>query len=142
MFGVAFLGASLTMLIILVDALIRGEVMGKQEEVLGLIVLALAISLMLWLWFDTGYRIDSQFIRFRSGPFRGKIRVSSIREVVVGTTMWSGFRPALARNGVIVKFNQYDDIYFSPDDNEAFVAVLTQINPQIRIGDKAGTAKP
>jgi len=106
---------------------------GHEVQVFGLILLASVTGLMLWLWFDTRYAIDEVFVHFRSGPLRGKIRVSAISEVVIGETMWSGFKPALARKGVIVKYNRYDEIYFSPDSNDAFVAALRNVNPDIRI---------
>ena len=58
---------------------------------------------------------------------------SSIREVVVNQTLWVGTKPATARNGVIIYYNKYDEIYFSPADNEAFVAALLKINPEIEV---------
>ncbi|SEL30005.1 PH domain-containing protein [Parapedobacter koreensis] len=136
LFGVVILGTALTMLFVLAAELDRIGQPGNEVQILGLIILGLAMGLMLWLWFDTGYSIDNVFIYFRSGPFRGKLRISSIREVVVGTTMWSGFKPALARKGMIVKYNRYDEIYLSPDSNEAFVAALLDANPEIQITGK------
>lgn len=137
LFGVVILGTALAMLFVLAAELGRIRQPGNEVEVLGLIILGLVIGLMGWLWFDTGYSVDNAFVYFRSGPFRGKLRISSIREVVVGATMWSGFKPALARKGVIVKYNRYDEIYFSPDSNEAFARALRDINPEIRIVGKA-----
>ena len=48
-------------------------------------------------------------------------------------TLWVGTRPATAKNGVIIYYNKYDEIYFSPSDNEAFVAALLEINPEIKV---------
>lgn len=63
-------------------------------------------------------------LHYRSGPFRGKITIDAIRDVQRNTTMWSGFRPATHGKGIIVKYNKYDEIYFSPDSNESFIQAL------------------
>jgi len=34
---------------------------------------------------------------------------------------------------VIIYYNKYDEIYFSPADNEAFVVALLEINPEIEV---------
>ena len=140
LFGVVILGTALMMLFVLFTELNRDDRPENEVPIWGLVIFASVVVFMLWLWFDTRYYLDSAFVYFRSGPFRGKIRVSSIREVVMGATMWSGFKPALARNGVVVKYNRYDEIYFSPDDNETFATALLNLNPQIRIVNKEGAA--
>ncbi|MBK1441536.1 PH domain-containing protein [Parapedobacter sp. ISTM3] len=137
LFTVVMWGTVLTMLFVLAAELNRIRQPGNGVEVLGLIILGFVIGLMFWLWFDTRYSIDEAFVYFRSGPIRGKIRVTAIREVVIGETMWSGLRPALARRGVVVKYKRYDEIYFSPDSNEAFVSALLEVNPEITVATKA-----
>ena len=93
----------------------------------------LVIGLFLWFWFGTYYRVDTTHIHYRSGPFRGKIAIDAIRELQRNTTMWSGFRPALARKGIIVKYNKYDEIYFSPDSNESFINALLDMRDDIPV---------
>ena len=90
-------------------------------------------AFLLWLWYGTRYRIDDTHIHYRSGPFRGKIAIAAIREVQRDTTLWVGFRPALARKGIIVKYNKYNEIYFSPDNNDTFINSLLQVNAEISI---------
>jgi hypothetical protein len=63
----------------------------------------------------------------------GKFSVSSIQKIAVNKTLWVGTRPATARNGVIIYYNKYDEIYFSPSDNEAFIKALLEINPEIEV---------
>jgi len=65
--------------------------------------------------------------------FRGKIAIDAIREVEKGATMWSGLRPALARKGIVVKYNKYDEIYFSPDTNDTFIQALLDIKGDILV---------
>lgn len=94
----------------------------------------LAIVVFLaWLWYGTYYIIDDVYIHYRSGPLRGKIAIASIREVQCDTTMWVGYRPALARKGIIIKYNKFDDIYFSPDTNDSFIAALQSVRPNIPV---------
>ena len=95
------------------------------------LIIAALIALMLWFWFGTRYRIDTMYVHYRCGPFRGKIAINTIREVELNTTMWSGFRPALGTKGIVVKYNKYDEIYFSPDTNETFIQALLDVKGDI-----------
>jgi len=90
-------------------------------------------GLMLWFWFSTYYLIDATHVHYRCGPFRGKIVIDTIREVELDTTMWSGLRPALAQKGIVIKYNKYDEIYFSPDTNESFIQALLAIKGDISV---------
>ena len=50
--------------------------------------------------------------------------------------MWAGYKPATSRNGIIVKYNKYSQIYISPDSNETFVSKLKEFKPDIVVLDK------
>lgn len=95
-----------------------------------------AVAFLLWLWYGTSYRIDDTYVHYRSGPFRGKITINTVREVQRDVTLWVGFRPALARKGIIVKYNKYDEIYFSPDNNDAFISALRKVSAEIAVTGK------
>lgn len=92
-------------------------------------VLTLAVTILLvWIWTGTSYAIDSRFIYYQSGPIRGKIKLESVRELVPNKTLWVGtLKPALARNGIIIKYNRYDEIYISPASNEEFIRVFNEM---------------
>lgn len=107
-----------------------------HENPIAYIVMALPIALMAWTWFDTGYRIDASHLYFACGPFRGKIALANITLLTCGETMWAGYRPALARKGIVVRYNRWDEIYISPKDQEAFVAGLVERNPKIAVVKK------
>lgn len=106
---------------------------GLHPSMLIHVVNLAVIGFLGWLWFGTYYTIDDTHIHYRSGPLRGKIAIETIREVQRNTTLWVGFRPALARKGLIVKYNKYDDIYFSPDSNDAFIKALVEVRPDILV---------
>ncbi|MBL6611338.1 MAG: PH domain-containing protein [Flavobacteriaceae bacterium] len=112
--------------------LLRSGISGI-EELITFVILAATTLMMISFYTHTYYRIDGDELRWRSSILFGKFSVSSIREVVVNQTLWVGIKPATARNGVIIYYNKYDEIYFSPADNEAFVAALLEINPEIEV---------
>lgn len=112
--------------------LIRSGISGI-EAIIALVILAATTLMMIAFYTHTYYRIDGDELRWRSSILFGKFSVSSIHKVAVNQTLWVGTRPATARNGVIIYYNKYDEIYFSPSDNEAFVAALLEINPEIKV---------
>jgi len=112
--------------------LIRSGISGI-EAIIALVILAATTLIMIAFYTHTYYRIDGDELRWRSSILFGKFSVSSIHKVAVNQTLWVGTRPATARNGVIIYYNKYDEIYFSPSDNEAFVAAILEINPEIKV---------
>jgi hypothetical protein len=94
------------------------------------------ISLFLWIYFGTYYKLTDTELIYRSGPIRGKIEIHQIREIVKGKTMYSGLKPATAAKGLIIKFRKYDEIYISPVSNDSFVAEIGKRNPHILISEQ------
>lgn len=99
-------------------------------------ILILVIGLLLWILLDTKYIIAENQLRYYSGPFRGKIAIDQIRKI----TLHSGWyipvtmRPALDSKGLIIFYNQFDDLYISPKHQKEFLALLKKHNPAIEIG--------
>ena len=103
------------------------------EEPFLLLLLLIPLSLISWIYFDTFYQIEKNDLIYRSGFLRGKVEIQNIRGILKGKTMWSGIKPALARNGLIIKFNKYDEIYIAPEDNDKLISDLLKLNPGIEI---------
>lgn len=97
------------------------------------ILLLSIIGIIIWTIKDTFYILTEKELKFKSGFLSGSIKTESIKELEVNKTMWVGIKPATARKGIIVKFNQFDQIYISPRDNEEFVKELLKIKPEIKI---------
>lgn len=97
------------------------------------VLLLLTTGLLLWIYFDTSYKLNQEEFSYKSGPFRGKIEISRINEVIKGKTMWSGIKPATAQKGLIIKYEKYDEIYISPRTNDLFIEKLLELNSEIRI---------
>ena len=103
------------------------------EKPFILLPLLSPLILIFWIYFDTFYKIENNELIYRSGFLRGKIEILNIKEILKGKTMWSGIKPALARNGLIIKFNKYDEIYIAPENNDKLIPDLIKINFEIKI---------
>lgn len=101
-------------------------------------ILCLGVSaFMIAIFSNSKYEIDSEFIHYQTGPIKGKIQINSVKEIEVNKTMWIGtLKPATALNGLIIKYNNFDEIYISPKTNEKFVEEILKINPEIKITRK------
>lgn len=95
--------------------------------------LVIPFMLIAWLYFDTFYKIENDQLIYHSGFLKGKIEIRSIKEILKGKTMWSGIKPALAQNGLIIKFNKFDRIYIAPENNDEIIEDLLKINSEIKI---------
>lgn len=104
-----------------------------SEKPFILLPLLSPLILIFWIYFDTSYKIENNELIYRSGFLRGKIKILNIKEILKGKTMWSGIKPALARNGLIIKYNKYDEIYISPENNDELISDLIKLNSEIKI---------
>ena len=103
------------------------------EKPFILLPLLSPLILIFWIYFDTYYKIENNELIYRSGFLRGKVEIPTIKEILKGKTMWSGIKPALAKNGLIIKFNKYDEIYIAPESNNELISDLLKLNSEIKI---------
>ncbi len=92
-----------------------------------------AIGFLLWIFNSTKYELTNTHLNYQSGPITGKIQIDSINTIINGKTMWSGLKLATAKNGLIIKYNKYDEIYISPKTNEIFISEILKLNKNIEI---------
>ena len=97
------------------------------------ILLLSIIGIIIWTINDTFYSLTEKELKYKSGFLNGVITIDSIKELEVNKTMWVGIKPATAQRGIIVKYNQFDQIYISPEDNELFVTEILKLNSDIKI---------
>lgn len=93
------------------------------------------VLFLTWLILQTNYAIDSKLLYWKSGPFKGTINIHSIKKIefhkgIVIPVIW---KPALSHIGLIITYNNYDDIYISPENRDEFVQKITAINPNINL---------
>jgi hypothetical protein len=86
-----------------------------------------------WLGLGTNYELTQTELKYKSGPIRGKIEIDKIHEIIKGKTLWSGLKPATARNGLIIKYEKYNEIYISPKTNDSFMKKILELNDKIKI---------
>lgn len=98
-------------------------------------ITVLIIGLFLWIFLGTYYTIENDYLHHRSGPFFGKMKISSIQKITYHSGWYVPvlYRPATDTVGIIITYNKFDDIYFSPKERDTFVEELLRINPQIMI---------
>lgn len=61
------------------------------------VLILIVIGLLLWIWFDTTYKIIDEFFYYRSGPLSGKIEIKKISKIITDKTLLVGIKPALAK---------------------------------------------
>ena len=132
MFTVVFLWLTIALLIILLFLKTK-----EKEPLIYLIdgILILVIGLLLWILLDTKYVIIENQLRYYSGPFRGKIAIDKIRKITVhsGWYVPVNMKSALDTKGLIIFYNQFDDLYISPKHQKEFLTLLKKHNPAIEI---------
>lgn len=111
---------------------------GLREEHLSLLpigMISVVIALVAWVLLDTRYVIKKHFLLYRSGPFRGRIDIAKIKKVKYFSGMFVPvtMKPALDTKGFIITYNNYDDVYVSPQKHDIFLQELLKINPKIEI---------
>lgn len=132
LFDVFIFGPVLILLIPLSE-IIRN--INDKSAILSLIVILASIALLMWIRFGTYYVIKESKLFYRSGPVRGAIDIQSVHALIKNKTLWVGVRPALARKGIILKYNKYDDIYISPKNKDQFIAELLKRNNNIQVAE-------
>ncbi|MFA1820782.1 PH domain-containing protein [Virgibacillus oceani] len=97
----------------------------------SVVILPLAVFL-LWFWFKTDYRIMDNKIKIRYGPIRQTVPIEDIRSI---RKMKSRFAaaPALSSDRIQIDYSKYDLVRISPENEEKFIKMLLEINPDILV---------
>lgn len=92
---------------------------------------ALIIGFLLWLWFGTGYKLEEGLIKIYFGPFRSKIMIQEIKSLRKTKNPLSA--PALSINRLEILYGQYNVTMISPKNENAFIRLLLNENPDIKL---------
>ncbi len=111
------------------------EKLGTTERVIVCSISIIVTCIFIWMFLDTKYSIENEMITYNAGPFKGKVAIQSIHKIkfhdgIIVPVMW---RIALDTKGIIVHYNKFDDIYFSPKNQKEFMDELIKINPNIQL---------
>ncbi len=99
-----------------------------------LIISWVNIGLPLWLYFDNYYKIDDEYLHYRFGYNKGKIRINSICEIKKSRIMRQGQQNAgIASHGLSLQYNKFDEIFICPKKEQEFIEALVGVNPEIEV---------
>lgn len=94
------------------------------------------VLLLLCPFERTSYELNSKQLVYRRGIFTGKIELDRIKEIRKNRTVWMSLKkPATARNGLLIKYGNYEELYISPESNEQFISQILELNRSIRVSD-------
>ncbi|AZQ43898.1 PH domain-containing protein [Nonlabens ponticola] len=102
----------------------------------SIVIMLIIPLLLLWILFQTYYKLGDGKLKYVSGPLRGSIEIKDINRIIKNTTLWVGLKPATARNGIIIKYGSYDELYISPKRADKFIEHLLELNPEIIVSDE------
>jgi hypothetical protein len=122
--GVAEIGA-------LIAVSIAAARSGGRALWLGLPLVALGGGLVLWIFLDTGYSVEADRLRVRSGPFRWSVPLSRIDEVRPSRNPLSS--PALSLDRLALRGGGRLIALVSPEDRQGFLRALTEHDPGLRL---------
>jgi hypothetical protein len=121
--------------LVVVPFLAEGDKNADKVPVLPIVILYSITAMLIWILLDTKYSIKEKQLFYCSGPIRGSIKIEKIRKIERWNKWYvtSFIKPALGKNGLIIYYDKFNDIYISPKDKEAFIAALREINPNIEV---------
>ena len=98
----------------------------EKLSIFGIVILYLISGMLVWILLDTKYKIDNNVLFYCSGPIRGRIKIENIRKIEHWNKWYvtSFIKPALGKDGMIIHYNKFDDIYISPKDKKKFISKL------------------
>ncbi len=98
-----------------------------------ILMVAGLLFVILSAFFFTKYTVTPTYLEITSGLRKRSIPLDSIRELDMEKTLWTGERYGTALNGVVIKYNKFDEAYVTPSSNEKFVEEIKKYNPELRI---------
>lgn len=111
--------------------ILMGWLMIVETSVVIYIVGVLTISLLLWIWFGTSYKIEEELLKINSGPFRSTVKIGEIKRLNATKTLLAG--PALSIDRIEILHRKYGIAIVSPRDRTEFVRVLLTKNKHIEV---------
>lgn len=140
LFRIIFLGICAFVIGITLVGLLQGGI--EKDAHWALPVVLGFVGFLLWLHFATNYELNEKEFIYKYGPFSGKISIDRIREIEKGKTLWAGiWKPATARQGLLMRYDKFKEIYISPKTNESFIEKILELNSGIIITDRKAAPK-
>lgn len=81
----------------------------------------------------TDYTFTEDSLMCRSWIFKKNIKYNEIIKIEPATAFYAGWKLATARNGIIITYKDYNDVYISPERQEEFISLLLEKNESIHV---------
>ena len=101
------------------------------KSVPGYIIGALTLTLLLWIWFGTGYKVEGELLKLQFGPFKSKVNIKKIKKISRTKNPFTA--PALSVDRLEILFGKYDVIDISPKNENELINSLLAVNPNIQV---------
>ena len=96
----------------------------------GIVVITPGFALVAYTLATTYYIIEGETLKVKSGLFYNKsFNIKAFRKIIKTNSAITA--PAASNDRIEIFFNGYDSVIISPQDKEAFIAHLKNINPDI-----------
>src|SRR4051812_1678037 len=92
----------------------------------AVVIFGLANCMFLWLWLDTYCIIKDDQLFYKCAFVSGSVPISTIHEIEKHTEgiVVATAKASLAMKGLVIKYNRWDDLFVSPQNEEQFIAEL------------------
>lgn len=92
------------------------------------------LSLFLWIWKNTSYKIENEKLFIKNGPFWWEIDINTISKIRLNQVTWAGiWKPTLSWNCFEIKYKKSRSVFITPKKHKDFLNHLKTINPSIEI---------
>ena len=108
----------------------------EVSSYIGTICLGITMICILWFSLSCKYTISNNVLKYSWGPVKGALAINTITHIERNTMLWTGIRPATARNGLVIKYEKYNEIYISPKNEDDFIKELLKRNAAIIVTQK------
>ena len=100
-----------------------------DKQWIKIMVLSPIGFVLIWIWFQTGYRIEGDSLIIRTGPFKKEILVDEIYRIRETKNLFTA--AALSMDKIEIYYGKYDFISISPKNKTAFIRELRKRNANI-----------
>lgn len=106
----------------------------SEASIIGSFILVLTCFIIHALK-KTFYQIENSTLKYKCGIFHGIIDIHKIKKIEINNSIFvhAIYKLGWSHKGIIITYNNYDDLFISPVNRDQFIAQLKEINPEIRI---------
>ena len=89
-------------------------------------ILTLTLAYLISLYYNTSYLLHHDYLRCSSGWIVKKITYQAIKKIEKNNGLYIGWKLSLALNGLIIYYNDGNELFISPENIDQFIESLEQ----------------